>query len=78
MFATIEKSSYGTLPSYQNLEIDRIVSKEKENTVLQLRIRNTSSKPVQIFSFVIVEFILPQKVEKVLENGWLQCSEVRI
>ena len=76
MLVTIEKSSYGTLPSYQNLEIDRIVSKEKENTILQLRIRNASPKPVQIFSFVIAEFILPQKVEKVLEHGWLQCSEV--
>ena len=76
MLAAIEQSSFGILPDNKSLEIDRIVSKERENIILQLRVRNTSPKPVQIFSFVVADFILSQKVERVLENGWLQCSEV--
>ena len=72
----IVNSSYGILPFNNKVEIDRIESYDKENLILQLRVRNVSAKPVKIFSFVVAEFILPQIAEKVMEHGWLQCSEV--
>ena len=75
MLKDIENSSYEILGD-DNLQIDRIISKENNNLILQLRARNTSNKPVKIFSFVVADFILPSKIEKVLEHGWLQCSEV--
>lgn len=72
----VNSSSYGLLPANTDIEIDRASSKEKENLIFQLRIRNTSNKPVKIFSFVVAEFLLTEQVQEVLEHGWLQCSEV--
>ncbi len=75
MLKDIENSSYKILGD-DNLQIDRVISKENNDLILQLRARNTTNKPVKIFSFIVAEFILPNKIEKILEHGWLQCSEV--
>jgi len=73
----IDNSSYGILPINSKVEIERIDSKYKGNLILQVRVRNTTNKPIKINSFVVAEFVLKNGVEKVLEHGWLQCSEVR-
>lgn len=75
MNTEIEKSDYQVLADGV-LEVDRIVSREDGNLVFRLRARNSSSKSIKIFSFVVADFVIPQKAMKVLENGWLQCSEV--
>jgi hypothetical protein len=76
MLVTIENSSYTLLSDNGNVETDRVISKEKENLILQLRVRNSSRVPVKTFSFVVAEFVIMEKVKEVLEHGWLQCSEV--
>lgn len=76
MLQAIENSSYGILPYTKGLEIDRIISKEGKNTLLQLRIKNISDKPEIINSFVVADFVLTRVFERALEHGWLQCSEV--
>ena len=74
----IEDSNYKILSDEGNIEVDRVSSKEKNGIILQLRVRNTSSDPVKIYSFVVAEFFLPKdlEVKKVMENNWLQCSEI--
>ncbi len=80
----INSSSYrifagdGFVDSGNGLEIDRIIQKEGKNIILSLRVRKASKKPVKIYSFVVAEFILsaPISISKVLENNWLQCSEI--
>ena len=57
----VENSGFRILSDNENVEIDRIESREKENLILQLRVKNNTSKPVKIFSFVVAEFWLPQE-----------------
>lgn len=76
MLGEIQNSSYGLLPTTDKVEVDRIESYDRNNLILQIRVRNKSSKAIKINSFVVAEFVLPQTAEKVLEHGWLQCSEV--
>lgn len=76
MLRNLENSIYGILGSVEKIEVERIVSKDNGNTIFQIRARNNSRVPVKIFSFLVAEFITQEKVENVLEHGWLQCSEV--
>lgn len=62
--------------SGNGLEIDRVIQAEGDDIVAFLRVRNSSKKPVKINSFVVADFLLTGSIEKVLEHGWLQCSEV--
>ena len=66
----------GFVESAGGIGIDRIEEKDGRNLILSIRVRNESPKPIKIFSFVVAEFLLPVKVSKVLENNWLQCSEI--
>lgn len=76
MLQNLENSIYGILGPTQKIEVERIISKEKDNTIFRIRARNDSGSSVKIYSFIVAEFIIPGKIEKVLEHGWLQCSEV--
>ena len=82
----LEKSKFGIFSNKgfigQNgdLEVDRIISNKKGGQVLSLRVRNTSDRPLKIYSFDVADFVIPKKVNirSILEHGWLQCSEVAI
>lgn len=53
---------------------------EKENILsLRLDFENKSQNPIKGFSLLIADFLIPKKikVQKVLENGWLQCSSIK-
>lgn len=65
-------------PESKKLQIERIVSKEGDNLIFKLRVRNVSKTSFNINSFVISDLFLPKNLipRKVLEHGWLQCSEV--
>src|SRR5512135_3315320 len=84
MYDLIKSSDFGLFTDYgyvkpgNGIEIDRIEEKINGQVILSLRVRNSTAKPVKIFSFMVSEFTLPanHKIEKVLEHGWLQCSEV--
>lgn len=78
MLQTINNSSYKILATSEDVEVDRIVTKNEDNLILQLRVRNNTKNPIKIYSFVVSEFYLPTEfeVKEVLENGWLQGSEV--
>lgn len=71
-------SNFRLIPDNKTIEIDRIEEKFKLNTIFTLRVRNTSNKPIIINSFVVTEFLLPEDliVKSVLENNWLQCSQI--
>lgn len=58
--------------------LDRIKGKEGKGFYLQIRLRNSTQNTKILNSFLVTEFIIPHKVRigKVLEHGWLQCSEV--
>ena len=74
----VENSNYYLLPDAKNIEVERIEEKYKLNQIYYLRVRNISNKPIIINSFVVAEFMLPVsiKIKSVLENNWLQCSEI--
>lgn len=72
----IDKSYCGILPINLQVEIDRIISHEQGGFTMQLRVRNNTPRPIKINAFILAEFVIPKKVEKVLEHGWLQCSDV--
>ncbi len=79
----VKLSSFGILTSNgfldskdKQLDVDRIYTKDKENIILSIRVRNISRKPIKIFSFIVSEFEIPVLTDRVLEHGWLQCSEV--
>lgn len=74
----IENSNYYLLPDAKNIEVERIEEKYKSSLIYYLRIRNSTDKSITINSFVVAEFIIPDTftVTSVLENNWLQCSEI--
>lgn len=74
----ISSSNFRIIPN-NNVEVERIVEKYEGNSVYYLRVRNTSNENILINSFVVAEFLIPQNsvVESVLENNWLQCSEIK-
>ncbi len=78
MLKIIESSNFGIIPT-SKVEIERIIERYNDNTIYSLRVRNISNKEIRINSFVVAEFLLPQnfEVESVLENNWLQCSEIK-
>jgi len=74
----IRDSGFYLLP-FSNIEVDRIEEKLNNNSsIFYLRIKNNSNKKITINSFVVAEFLIPKilNVKTVLENNWLQCSEV--
>ena len=86
---TINSSIFGVLAKKGNadvflgagdgeIEIERIEKRNEDNLLLSVRVRNASSKSIKIFSFIVADFCLPQEYfpKKILEHGWLQCSEV--
>ncbi len=42
--------------------------------IFQLQVKNTDYKTINVNSFVVIEFVLPDFPQKILENGWEQCS----
>lgn len=78
MLNTILNSGFRILGNQESVEVDRITSYEKDNLIFQLRVRNNSRKPAKIYSFVVSEFYIPDeiKITGVLENNWLQCSDI--
>ena len=74
----ISSSNFRIIPN-NNVEVERIVEKYEGNSIYYLRVRNTSKENILINSFVVAEFLIPQNsvVESVLENNWLQCSEIK-
>lgn len=74
----ISSSNFRIIPN-SNVEVERIIEKYEGNSIYYLRVRNTSKENISINSFVVAEFLIPQNliVESVLENNWLQCSEIK-
>ncbi len=63
--------------SEQNIEIERIEEKYNGNKIISLRVRNTSKSPINIYSFVVSDFLISdERPVQIMENNWLQCSEV--
>lgn len=58
--------------------LERIKGREGDGFYLQLRLRNPTQNIKQLNSFLVTEIIIPKKIRigKILEHGWLQCSEV--
>ncbi len=80
----VESSRYGIftdkgfLESQTGIEIERIKGNEKGGFYLQTRIKNVSTNSININSILVAEFLLHEDLHygKILEHGWLQCSEV--
>lgn len=78
MLKIIDSSNFGILPT-NKVEVERITEKHIDNIIYSIRVRNISKKNIKINSFVVSEFLIPQsfEVDSVLENNWLQCSEIK-
>lgn len=78
MLKIIDPSNFGIFPA-NKVEVERITEKYDGNIIYSIRVRNTSKKEIKINSFVVAEFKISQsfKIDSVLENNWLQCSEIK-
>lgn len=82
----IENSHYGFfgesgfVDNSNGPEIDRITQKDIGGDTYFLRVRNNTKDSIKIYSFVIADFVIPKNrtIGKVMEHGWLQCSEVAL